>query len=73
MNLIETLLAAGWIFYDVCNDYSLDPCAEIPDLNGYEVAVVNPGGSGSGLNFYDLEFEELHYTLRPPGLGGTFI
>lgn len=44
------------VWYDVCNDYSLERRATVPDLTGYS-AYPYEGGTG----WWEDETDELHY------------
>lgn len=64
-------------FYDVCNDYSLDPC-EAPDLTNYkaEKAFVTCGIEDVPVTIYierhDLEIHYLSATADAPSLKGFY-
>lgn len=53
------------VLYDVCNDYSLDPCTTEFDAKLYRSANRN-----GGIVYTHKKYNEIHYYLGKPGLNG---
>jgi hypothetical protein len=61
----EPIHSLDWVWYDVCNDWTLDPRDEAPDLTGYKATR-----SEVGTIFTHIEHDEIHYMMTKPGLDG---
>lgn len=57
---IETIL------YDVCNDYTLEPCIQAINLIGEYKAIEG----ALGVSYFHIRYNELHYFRGPAGLTG---
>jgi len=54
------------ILYDVCNDYTLDPCTQAVNLTGEYKKHESP----HGVTYVHVEYGEIHYFRGMPGLTG---
>lgn len=56
--------------YDVCNDYSLDVCADPAAVNWNDYRKVR---KEQGTYFFHKKYDELHYFEGAVGLAGMYL
>ena len=61
-------MGADQVLYDVCNDYSLDPCTTDYKEDEYRVTKRN-----GGLVYTHKRYDEIHYYKGKPGLTGQSL